>query len=370
MVKVLVIGQTPPPYGGQALMIESLVNAQFHKVQIYHVRMAFSDSFVSIGKVQWKKALHLIRVMVKALRLKFRHEIDIVYYPPAGPNLIPVLRDIVLLTILRRFFKKTVFHFHAAGLSEFVETRPKVLRRIAVRAYRNPNASIQTSGRNPHDGEYFHSRMVAIIPNGLRDEGCSRDCAARSQKSYVEILYAGILTEAKGIMVLLDAARILQDQNLSFRICFMGQFSSCALETRVRDFCSKHGLSDSIAFIGVKLNEEKWKYFSQADIFCFPTYFESESFPNVVVEAMMFQLPVVATDWRGIPDLVSEGITGYLVPVKDPVALAERLSSLMNNPDLRTRLGRNGREQFLRNNAIEQHLNAMEDVFCQIGSQS
>lgn len=370
MVKVLVIGQTPPPHGGQALMIESLVNAQFDKVKIYHVRMAFSDSFVSVGRAEWKKALHLIGVMVKALRLKFRHEIDILYYPAAGPNLVPVVRDIVLLTILRRFFKKTAFHFHAAGLSEFVETRPRFLRRIAVHAYRNPNASIQPSNRNPHDGEYFHSRMVAIIPNGLRDEGCSRDCAARSQKSYVEILYAGVLTESKGMMVLLEAARILQQQNLSFRICFMGQLSSCALETRMKDFCSKHGLSDSIAFIGVKLNEEKWKYFSQADIFCFPTYYECESFGNVVAEAMMFQLPVVATDWRGIPDLVTDGITGYVVPVKNPVALAERLSSLVNNPDLRAYLGRNGRDQFLRNNSIEQHLNAMEDVFCEIGSQS
>lgn len=348
-------------------MIESLVNAQFDKVKIYHVRMAFSDSFVSVGKAEWKKALHLIGVVLKALRLKFRHEIDILYYPTAGPNLIPVLRDIVLLTILRRFFKKTVFHFHAAGLSEFVETRPKFLRTVAVRVYGNPNGSIQTSSRNPRDGEYFHSRMVAIIPNGLRDEGCSRDCAARSQKSYVEILYAGVLAESKGIMVLLEAARILQERHLSFRIVFMGQFSSRTLETRMRDLCSKHGLSKSIAFIGVKLNEEKWKYFSQADIFCFPTYFESESFGIVVAEAMMFELPVVATNWRGIPDLVKEGINGSLVPVKDSIALAKALAKLITDPNLRQQMGRHGRAMFLESFTIERHLQLMEDVLSQVG---
>src|SRR5215216_6281521 len=59
---VLVVGQTPPPYGGQAMMIESIVNADFEKIAVHHVRMAFSPSMKSMGRFELAKVGHLLSV--------------------------------------------------------------------------------------------------------------------------------------------------------------------------------------------------------------------------------------------------------------------------------------------------------------------
>jgi glycosyltransferase involved in cell wall biosynthesis len=97
----------------------------------------------------------------------------------------------------------------------------------------------------------------------------------------------------------------------------------------------------------VKTGEEKFECFAQADIFCFPTFFEAESFGLVALEAMQFELPVVATNWRGVPSVVEDNKSGFLVPPRDPGALAAKLEAFLVDPALRMKMGQKGRRNFL-----------------------
>lgn len=83
----------------------------------------------------------------------------------------------------------------------------------------------------------------------------------------------------------------------------------------------------------------------QADIFCLPSHYPQEGQPLVVLEAMAAELPVVATAWRGIADTVVDGVTGFLVPISDPVAVSSKLAELVDDPDLRRRMGAEGRRR-------------------------
>ena len=78
-----------------------------------------------------------------------------------------------------------------------------------------------------------------------------------------------------------------------------------------------------------------------ADVFCFPTRFEP--FGIVVLEAMFFGLPCVATDAWAIPEMVVDGETGYTVPMNDVDALTDRLTRLLSDPELARRMGEAGR---------------------------
>jgi glycosyltransferase involved in cell wall biosynthesis len=367
---VLVVGQTPPPFGGQALMIEALVTARLDRVRLFHVRLAFSESMQSVGRVEVRKALHLLAVAARAIRLRFRHDIRVLYYSPAGPNLVPVLRDMLLLSLLRPFFPRTIYHFHAAGLSEFLATRPQWFRCLACAVYGQPDGAVQTSGLNPPD-EYFRARRVAVIPNGLANVAFHGDLEpnggpARAQAKRTRILYVGILGESKGVMVLLEATRILARLRGDFSVWLMGQFTSAAFERAARDFCQEHGLDDVVSFLGPLVGDAKWDRFRRPDILCFPSFFESESFGNVAVEAMMFGLPVVATRWRGIPDVVDDGVTGLMVPVRDPAALATALERLIRNPDLRLELGAAGRRKYGDGYTLDRHLERLEEFLCDV----
>ena len=83
----------------------------------------------------------------------------------------------------------------------------------------------------------------------------------------------------------------------------------------------------------------------------------------MAVEAMMFDLPIVSTDWRGLPDIVVDGETGFLVPPKDAKSIAERLESLISDTDLRRTMGAAGRRRYEQNFTVEKFRNQMEEVF-------
>jgi glycosyltransferase involved in cell wall biosynthesis len=348
------------------MMINRLVNARFERIRIYHVRMSFSDSFKSVGNFGVAKVFHLFEVIWKILVARVFNGVSTLYFPPAGPNLTPFLRDVLLLTFTRPFFKHVIYHFRAAGISEFLSKQPRPIQLLSRVAYGSPAASIQLSALNPNDGRYFNSGRVYIVKNGLEDAAIPYLPLQKSWGGTIKILFAGVLREDKGVTVLVETARLLKAEGHDFQLTLLGEFASEEYEKEVLSRVKEFGLEHHVFFPGVKTGEAKWRYFRESHLFCFPSYFDSESFGNVVVEAMMFQLPVVATYWRGIPDIVVNGETGWLVPVRDPAALARQLSQLLNNPALGENMGKKGRERFLSSFTLAQHLKAMEEVLLEV----
>ena len=87
-----------------------------------------------------------------------------------------------------------------------------------------------------------------------------------------------------------------------------------------------------------------------------------EGMPNGVLEAMACALPVVATDADGTPDLVQDGVTGYLCPMGDLDAFVARCRTLITQPRLRQRMGRAGRRRVQQHFQPEQEARAVETV--------
>jgi glycosyltransferase involved in cell wall biosynthesis len=360
--KILVVAISPPPYGGQALMVQAMLNANFRSVQLYHVRMAFSDSMASVGKVDIRKICHMIYIVYASLVKRFRYKIGMIYYVPGGSGMAPVVRDIFILFFLRPFFRKIIFHFHAAGVSEVVENLPTFLKFLARQLYNKPDLSIYLSARNP-DKQYFVSKQCMIIANGLEDVAVQYVQPDKTRKNEVKLLFVGVLQESKGVRILLESLAILVKEGLPVEATLVGEFSSTKFEEEMHEFCKKKGIESLVNFVGVQVGEDKWRYFADADIFCFPSFFEAESFGNVVVEAMMFNLPVIATHWRGIPDIVDDEKTGLLVPVKDSNAFAQAIVRLVLNSELRNSMGKKGREKYLQKYQLSTFIQGMEDAF-------
>ncbi|HVQ40493.1 MAG TPA: hypothetical protein VMS31_23325, partial [Pyrinomonadaceae bacterium] len=168
-VKLLIIGQTPPPYLGQMLSIESLVNAQYGDIRVYHTRLNYSQTTAQIGKVSIRKLFHLLRVIIESSYKILRHRIDVIYYPP-GADTVPILRDMATLLVLRRFRRKLILVFHASGLCERVSSWEGILFWLFKKAFFFPTAAIQKSSLNPPDGEFIEARAIYTVPNGWPDQ--------------------------------------------------------------------------------------------------------------------------------------------------------------------------------------------------------
>lgn len=372
-IPVLVVGQTPPPITGQAEMIKHLVEGEYEQVDMHHVRMSFSHDTASIGRFQSHKLLHLWQIVSRVLRARYHHHCRILCYPPAGQSRNAVYRDIMILLLVRPFFLHTVFYFHAGGVSELVKRLPPLVRALARHAYRKPTCSIRTSALNPDDGAFFGSAMSDVVANAVPDAAASftprPPPAARSSPGRPRLLFMGILYESKGVLVLLEACAALAERGLDIDLVLAGAWGSDAFREQALAFVETNGLSERVHFAGVLRDEAKWQAFHDADIFCFPSHFESETFGLVVLEAMQFGLPVIATRWRGIPSLVDDEKTGILIPIRDSNALANAIQRLVADPVEAMEMGGQGREAFCRFHDLTAYRRAMERVFVTVDRQ-
>ena len=363
MIKVLVVGSTPPPFGGQAIMIEKLLQCKFSRVKLYHVRMAFSQDMAEMGRFRIGKVLHLMTVILRIIWVRFVYGVKILYYPPGGPERIPMFRDIAILITTRWLFSRTIFHFHSGGISELIERLSPLEKLLAHLAYYRPDCAIRLSEFNPEDGERLKARRNLVIPNGLDDQYLCYGGDSNIINPVPTILFVGVLRPSKGVKVLLEACRELRVCGVQFHLEVMGQFYSSEFKAEVEALIESFDLASHVTFLDVKIGDEKWQAYARADLFCFPSFFEAETFGLVLIEAMQFCLPIVATRWRGIPSVVRDGETGYLVPVRDANAVTERLGLLLKDVDKRRAMGKRGREIYLKEFSLEQWYSRMEDVF-------
>ncbi len=350
-------------------MIENTLKGSYgDSVELHHVRMAFSKRMDQIGKVKFAKIIELFRVLSGIVIGRLKYGADVLYYFPAGPSTVPILRDLALLLLTRWMFRKTIFHFRASGLSEYYLKLPAVLRPVFRIVYFRPDIGIRLSESAPEDPKILKAKREYIIPNGIEDVYAEYLVACERAVEILEddalhITYIGVLSESKGVNILLEACAILASEGISFLVNLVGEFESEHFEKHVRESSAAHRLENKLTFHGVLTGCEKYRVLATSDIFCFPSFFESETTPVAVLEAICFGLPVVATNWRGIPSIVENEVVGLLVPIKDSTALAQKLQLLMRDPNLRNDMGTQGRKRYLERFTVDIYYANMQRVF-------
>lgn len=366
MKKIVVVGQTPPPYGGQALMIKYMLDSNYEGIKFYHVRMAFSRSFHDRGKFSFYKILHLIRIILSIWKIKIIHNPSIIYYPPSSSPKVAVLRDVIILGCTRFLFSKTIFHFHAAGLSEELPNYKEPLRCFAYNILRRPDIAITSSEFNPKDGEFLRAKKIKILPLGIPDLNKNHERIYNIGNRDLNVLFVGLLNSTKGEEHILDALKILSNDNIHFHFYIAGKFQSEEYKERFFSKILEYNLKDYVHYKGVVSGNDKKNLYLSCDILCFPSFFSSESFGMVLLEGMMYQMPLIATKWRGIQSIVRDGQNGYLVDIKNSMQIADRLKLFHTHRNLLRQMGECGRKIFEQEYTIDRYTNKLGNIFNEI----
>lgn len=183
----------------------------------------------------------------------------------------------------------------------------------------------------------------------------------------VRILSVGSLVEKKGHEFLIDACALLAEQGVTFRcsIVGIGPLES-ALEARI----DRNRLQGRVSLLGPKTQAEVRDLYRHSDIFALACIVakngDRDGMPNVLLEAMAMQIPVVTTPVAGIVELVRHEKTGLLVPEKDAVALAHALDRLVHDGFLRRELGGSGHQAVLDGFDIRHTARKTADFFCRL----
>ncbi|WP_425390057.1 glycosyltransferase family 4 protein [Ekhidna sp.] len=357
--QVLIIGQTPPPYHGQSVMIQKITEARCNSLEMHFLRMNYSSEIDQVGRFSFRKIWLIIKLLNNARKIILKENIDLVYYPPAGTGMVPIIRDIISLIYLRRFNCSFVLHFHAMGLEESYR-KMSILKFLFKKAFFGVEACIGLSEFNVRELSFLQAKKIEIVPYGVGNESVKKE---EVSEEMVTILYVGNIIESKGVLKLLDSVESLTQKGLKINAEFVGGMTSKSLEEKIR---SHPSVTKGIAkFLGIKVGDEKEKLFKKADIFCFPTFYENENFPVVILEAMMFSLPIVSTKWRGIPSMVDNS-NGFLIKPKDQSELNSNLEKLIENKSLRLKLGEQSRIKYDKRFREEIYKNNICNVLTEI----
>ena len=361
--KLIVIAQTPPPYLGQSIMHKFFVDDMWNEIEKKHIRLELTKKSDQFGRFSLTKILGILKVISQIWQERLKGKIDALYYPPSGPvSKKTFYKDLSILLFTRFLAENTIFHFHADKFDNLLNILNKAELFFAKIIYGNPDLCIVILEPQKLDVSWLNPNKVVIIPNGIEDSYSDLDISIAKDKIGKDkpfgILYIGLLVEYKGIEDAIKASAILKMKGLDFKWVFVGGWSSLEFKNKIKLLIEENGLQDNMIFVGEKIEKEKWKYFSDANVLCLPT--RKDLMPLCILEGMMMSLPIVSTRLRTIPHIVDEGVNGLLSQVNDPKSLSENLEYLLNNKAICEEYGINARNKFENEYKISNHLKLMK----------
>jgi glycosyltransferase involved in cell wall biosynthesis len=204
---------------------------------------------------------------------------------------------------------------------------------------------------------YIHWKKLVISRLGV-DPNVFAPRPARPAPDVFEILCVGRLTDAKGQHLLLDAIEKLDKQGRRVRLRLVGGGpDEASLKARAREMRTP----ELVIFEGGVTQDHIRKLYRAADIFCIPSF--AEGIPVVLMEAMAMEIPCVTTHITGIPELIRNGIDSMLVAPSDVDGLVDAIAKLMDDPDLRERIGKSGRLRVMEHYDLRRSVEVLGSIF-------
>lgn len=205
--------------------------------------------------------------------------------------------------------------------------------------------------------EYEHWHKLVVSRLGI-DPAVFRPRPHRAHPEVFEVLCVGRLTPAKGQHLLVDAIARLRGEGRSVRLRLVGDGPDRgSLERHVAAL----GLHDAITLEGAVNQDRIREFYASADCFAIPSF--AEGIPVVLMEAMAMEIPCVTTHITGIPELIRNGTDGVLVAPSDVDGLVDALARLIDDPDERERLGRNGRVRVVEHYDLMRNVGTLAQIF-------
>ena len=348
--KVLFIMHMPPPVHGAAMVGKyihdsKIVNDSF---DCRYENMMLASSLEDIGKGGVKKVFNLVSQLKRFKKAIKEFRPDLVYITPnaAGGAF---YKDFIVVQYVKRCLKKyspdaqIVAHYHNKGVAS---RQGKFLDNILYKKFfRGLKVILLANVLYEDVKKYVSKENVYICPNGI-PETLRAEPVAERHNAPPKILFLSNLIVSKGVIVLLDALKILKERSVRFTCDFVGGETDELDASRFAEEVKNRGLESYAFYVGRKYDSEKAPYFENADVFAFPTFYRNETFGLVNLEAMEYKLPVVSTKEGGIPDVVVNGENGLICERNNAESLATALETLLLDKNLRIQYGENGYKKF------------------------
>ena len=248
------------------------------------------------------------------------------------------------------------------------------IMRFLTYALRHPNQI--TTFQNPDDAEIFVSRGVvpkertAVTPgSGVDPDRFEYADGTAVENGQVPIVMLPTrLLWHKGVGVFVDAARRLRENGADAKFALVGDTDPENPGAVPRAQIEAWDDEGPTEWWGRQPPSEMPSVLGQAHVVCLPSHYR-EGVPKVLIEAASCGRPIVTTDVPGCREIVNHEDTGFLVPPEDAEELARRIRQLLDDPDLRREMGRNGRSRVEENFTAQQVAGTIVECYDQLLSE-
>lgn len=357
--RILFILHLPPPIHGAAMMGKYIHDSQIinDNFNCHYINLTLAKDMHDIGKGGIKKLLHFITLLSHIRKEIKKFNPDLCYVTPNAKGG-AFYKDFIVITILKALNQKIVIHYHNKGVST---NENRFLDNILYKYFfKHLKVIILAEQLYADIKKYVDRTNVYICPNGIPQQKVS---PSKIIHEGFNILFLSNMMQAKGVWDLVEACKILKDKKKTFKCDFIGKWSDISEDF----FTTKiHALKlDNIIFAhGAKYGNDKKDFFEKADLFVFPTL--NEAFGLVLLEAMEYKIPCIATSEGGIPSIIENNISGFIVEKNSPELLAEKIEYMIDNPEICQAMGNRGKIKFEKEFTLSQFENRLKFILTNI----
>lgn len=353
-LKVAMVAPVPPPYGGISnwvSLLDEYVSSKSN-IQFLHINIAPRARDLD-GRTIWNRIVVQGLVMFrlgKELKNAIKcNQVDVVHITTSGQ--FAIIRDIVMLKTAKRYGIPSVYHIRFGRIPEIASKNNREWKLIhkAMKISDQVIAIDHKTEKAIHD--FAPEVNVCYVPNPF-----DMDKVSGIQKDGLRkvVIFIGWVVKTKGVEELLRAWERVHTRFSDWTLKIVGPYS----EDYLTDLKAKYSQTQ-VVFEGEKKHDDALSLLSQASIFTLPSY--TEGFPNAVLEAMAFEKPIIATDVGAIPDMLQG--CGMVIQKENVDALENALVKLLEDEELRERLGKAAKKKIAQEYSLEHVFNKYMDIW-------
>jgi glycosyltransferase involved in cell wall biosynthesis len=352
---VLLVGPRPDQIGGLATFMRLALQSRYlsERYELLHLDITRGARGAGLAST-WAPVnlMYMVRQTAFLLRLEVSHRPDIIHLP-LSPY-VAFWKSALFILIAKAMGTRVVGHLHGGWFERYYDNSSRMEKALVSWVLGQVDVAVALS----EHWRRFLQRIrptvrIAIVPNALDPEFTRLlgTIPEDNQRRPDLLLFVGMVTAQKGILDLLAVTPALTARRPGLRIVIAGPVENPQEQEEIDEAVAHAGAPGTAILLGTVHGAAKARLFKAASLLVLPSY--AENLPFVVLEAMGADLPVVATSVGGIPELIQDGVTGFLVEPGDREALADRILRLLGDQELRESMACAARKRVISRHSPE-----------------
>jgi glycosyltransferase involved in cell wall biosynthesis len=359
-MKILFLSPLPPPHYGSAMSSEMCLEI-LKNFKVENIKLNYSKEMSDIGKINLSKIKGIFEVKKQIKNLIKEFKPDKIYFVPATSGF-GLIRDYLFVRRIKKLRKgKILFHVRSRTIGSGFNNY------FYKKMFMGQKAIILGDALVNDVSQWIKKEDISILPNAIKNEVSDSELKKilnkRKKNKGFNILFLSNMDKTKGWPKLLDACKILNEKGFNINCEFVGAWQSKEDEKYFYEFIKNNNLEKKVFAYGRKTGKDKNVFLEKANVLVFPTEYKLETFGRVIIEAMMFGIPVIANGIATIPDTIKDGETGFVLNKNSGEEIAKYIEKLYNNKKLRETMEQQGRKRFLESFEINKYKKEFIHIF-------